>query len=42
MSVLDLTAILALIGLVVVRVALPVFGVCLFCSVMKHMFPNQV
>jgi len=42
MSVLDITTTVALIGLVVLRVAMPIFGVCLFCSGMKRLFPNQV
>jgi hypothetical protein len=42
MSVLDATAIVALIGLVIVRIGLPVLGVCLFCSLMKRAFPSQV
>ncbi len=41
MSVLDITTGLALIGLAVLRIGVPLFGLCLFCEGLKRAFPAQ-
>ena len=42
MSILDAATLAAIVGLVVLRVELPFFGMCLYCSGMKRLFPDQV
>ncbi len=42
MSVLDVPTMLVLIGLTVLRVGLPVLGMCLLCAGLKRALPAQV
>jgi hypothetical protein len=42
MSFLDISTMAILIGLMVVRLGVPIFGMCLFCGGLKRAFPSQV
>ena len=42
MSVLDITTVAVLIGLMVLRIGIPIFGMCLFCAGLKRALPAQV
>jgi hypothetical protein len=42
MSVLDVTSGLVLIGLAVLRIGVPLFGMCLLCEGLKRALPTQV
>ncbi len=42
MSVLDISTVAVLIGLMGLRIGVPIFGMCLFCGGLKRAFPEQV
>jgi hypothetical protein len=42
MPVLDITAVLVLIVLTVLRIGMPLFGMCLLCQGLKRLLPAQV
>jgi hypothetical protein len=41
MSVLDITTMFVLIVLMIVRVGLPILGICLLCKGLKRALPTQ-
>jgi hypothetical protein len=42
MSVLDTTTVIVLIALTLLRVGLPIFGMCVLCAGLKRALPAQV
>lgn len=42
MSFLDISTVAVLIGLMVIRIGVPIFGMCLFCGGLKRVLPSQV